>query len=240
MHKLVSTLFWVIVVVLSGLVKAGMVQMTPAIGAGILAASVSLVVWTYIALGPGRQYQEYLYQLLEPYDLPPQTREAFDQYAPDFLQLGFHTVEDARLQEEPYRHDVRLFLNPGGDIWGEISVIDEPSMRVVACVSVFDDGMKFETASTSTDKLPERQDRMQWNCLPGASVEEIYNTHREAIASYRAETGALLLDFAPDDFEDVVTYGHRLLWHWRRREGRTKQEIPEAVVPQPSRSAVLS
>lgn len=240
MQNPTSKLLWAALIVLSVLVKAGIVQMTPAVGWGMLGISISFVAYVYYTLGPGHQYREYLYDPLDSDHLPSESRDAFQKYTPYFTELGFEWVEDTRLQTAPYRHDVRIFLNPRGDIWGEMNVVIVPLLTIAELVSVYDDGMLLVTSSAESGDLPERQDRMLWNCRPKETIEELFHHHLEAMESYQAETRAEALAFSPADFEEVITYGHRLNWHWRRRQGLTNHPVPEPELPRGSRPCGLS
>ena len=234
MHKHLPNVLLALAVILAALQRAGLVQLPPIVPWTLFACIAMSSFWFYSKIGSECHYQEYVYEPLDPYDLTPETRGFFEEQTPGLRRLGFQCLGDTRLQETPHRHDVRMFQSPDGEILGELSSVQGMN-GVVAFTSFFEDGVHFETASLESPAkvFPERCDRMQWFYVPGGTAEEIYRRHLEEIENYRAANGCELLAFSPADYQELITYSHRLLWIWRQKRGLTNDEIPEAVIPTP-------
>jgi hypothetical protein len=114
-------------------------------------------------------------------------------------------------------------------------------LPAISCMSVFGDGMSFETTSLPAGQgpAPEPEDLMSWAHAPDGSPADVFRLHLQVLERYQTETGAELIALGAENYQERITYGHRLVWHRRRRMGLYDQELPEAVLPSPTASSGL-
>lgn len=228
--KHLATFAVVLMLALSILENAGVLQIPKALPTLVVAGLMLSCVWT-LTLGSESEYRDYLFRPLNPNNHSDETAEFFEDQSRQLRALGFVRLDDLKLQTKPFTHDVRGFIGPDRITFGSIDYCGGAYSS--GLLSVFEDGMCLSTSSFAGESaaLPSPEDHMQWQKIPGGTVQEIYQRHLEWIESYRARTGAEPLVFDSDDYQDVITYEHRLHWHWRYRRGLVRHAPPAAVLP---------
>jgi hypothetical protein len=154
-------------------------------------------------------------------------RRYLKKHSPWFEELGFSHLGDFQLLPEPESLQARVFLSEGGRCFGELC--DRSGLHMYTFVSVFSDGTYLESAPI---KPPKRQPLdsvpLRFSYLPGASVVELYEHHREQARQFEEASGAYILRFAPEQWPDVANYGHRLSG-WDQHEQGFKWSAPKGI-----------
>jgi hypothetical protein len=182
-----------------------------------------------------RNHREFVFDRLEPCDLPEETLEYFQKHTPELVELGFQLLGDYLLKGEPTRFHGRCFVSKDGVTFATLCEIF--GQTEFSMVSLFDDYGSVETTSaTATDTLERvnQRDKMRAVFVPGATISEGYEHHRTALAEFEQDKGALALAFSPDQLRDVHTfqgraYSRELFEIGERDDAPSVPELPRGV-----------
>jgi hypothetical protein len=143
-------------------------------------------------------------------------------------ELGLQLVGDFELEPWPDGVYARVFVSPDGQIIGDLTDRSYGAMQSFSFESVLSDGIYVESAALEMDIPPPDPDidKMHWENLPGASIAELYRSHYDLLQRLAQDRNCEVISFAPEQFRDVIDYGHRLT-NWRLyREGHKTEPPP--------------
>ena len=191
-----------------------------------------LAVWVlgrFIKVANREKYQDFLFEAIDDLALPAGARKYFERFTPEFERLGFRPVGDYLLLKGTTRAVSRFFISPDG---GAVAGIDDwrwllLRTRTYSLMSVFDDGTYLESApmQAPADRL-SKSTHLRLHYCPGASVEELYERHQQAVGEHAERHGAEVLAVSGEEFKQVVNYGHRLLHHAMYAKGLVPEPPP--------------
>jgi hypothetical protein len=192
-----------------------------------------LVLITFAALYGLRQfvkmrYTDYVFEPMRPDDLPRDTYNVFNNYTPQFMQLGGGLVGDYRLAYSPRPVFIRYFLPPDDRVKAQVS--DWDGKFTPSFTSYFTDGRLIETAIMSPpgNKVSDESKLWFFKVSP-CPITELYQRHIETINAYQESHQATALKITPAILAELAQYGHRLVW-WEK--GILPSNIPEPVLPE--------
>jgi hypothetical protein len=198
-----------------------------------LLAPVIIVVYYLMR----RKFHKYVFCPLSPSQLGDGARRYFDNWTPEMTQIELNLLGDFMLLPWPDSVYARCFASKDGQVFADITDVGHGMMQSFSFESVLSDGLYVESSSLDMN-VPQPDadiDNMHWEFLPGASLPELYQHHRNVLERLCQERNCEVLSFAPKQFRDVIDYGHRLV-NWRLyREGRVAEPPTplDSCTPQP-------
>ncbi len=192
-----------------------------------------LVLVTLAALYGLRQfvkmrYSDYVFEPMRPDDLPRDTYAAFNNFTPQFMQLGGGMVGDFRLAYSPRPVFIRYFLPP--DVRVKAQVSDWDGKFTPSFTTYFTDGRLIETAILSPVGKKVASDSKLWFFKAGpCPINELYQRHLETINAYQESHNTSALKVTPEILAELAQYGHRLVW-WEK--SILPRNIPEPRLPE--------
>ncbi|MBI2823445.1 MAG: hypothetical protein HYX69_02000 [Planctomycetia bacterium] len=216
-----------------------------AVAAALCAAGV--VTWKVVRSLPALRaigtYRDFVFEPIPADRLDAATRRYFDRDTASLLALGFEPIGDYLLLPAPAEVYARFFISADRHSFAAAEDWNVPLLRNRACCfsSVCEDGMYLETGSQRPAPIPpDAGDRLSFTGLPGEGVERIYEHHRATVDAYAAEHATSVIAFAPEQFRDVATYGHRLVGHSLYRQGFRNEPPPTVEVLSPQAEELVT
>lgn len=181
-------------------------------------------------------HRELLLAPIEAADLPEDIRQGFDDIEADVAPLGYTTLGDFIMKENPPGYFGRIMMPGDGQvICGIVSMFGDLNY---AFTTLFSDGRLLETCSNEpTPSLcwTMGHDRTRAFMVSWQPVELAEEIHRRQVEKFALEVGDAPLAFQPDQFADVMEYEHRLFSEVNYERGELASPPPKAVLPEGTR-----
>ncbi len=191
-----------------------------AVGAAFLVSSVFVVLMFPLLrrLLEKLRYHEFRAEPVGAAELTARAAEHLDRVTPDMLRLGMRPVGDFRMGHTQRPSFVRIFLSPDRKSFGAIE--DYERRKTYAFLTVFEEGTYLESCAVKCRQLySEPGDPLQFNHLPGVSVDRLWSAHLEAVADCGRTVGSEPIELVPEQYAEVAGYAHRLVWWRLHKEG---------------------
>jgi hypothetical protein len=174
---------------------------------------------------PGHAIVPWLYEPINGVDLPEKHQRYFERYTPEFEQLGFQRIGDFVMRRDGQKlSTMRFFLNAEGTILGSLQCY--LGSYSYGAVSLCADGLYVETGVLYP--APKRRPHVPMLMLIAhpKSIAGVVQCHAKAVEEHCLSADTAVLPMAPDDFREVLDYGHRWIARVMLEEGLIA-ELPE-------------
>lgn len=183
-----------------------------------------------------RTHTEHLFEPLHEVNLPPAVRKEFDQQTQQLANLGFATIGNYRMKQEPENYFGRILQSADGQIiCGLLHLFDQ---FLFSYSTMLEEGRMVETAGCQPFARAEwflTSTQMRAVFAPDSSLIECLQIHQQAIKDLTAETRAQPVRFEPEQALDVLRYENRLFSKLLYEQGEKDAPPPEPVKPEGTR-----
>lgn len=175
-----------------------------------------------------KHFRECVGEPLEERKLPRQFRKYLAENTPAVERLRFRKVGDFLIHPEPLALRARSFLSEGGRCFAYLA--QQRNFYFYGFISVFEDGTYLETSPlTPTNNQPDPLSPIRFSFLPKAPVSDLFEFHRAEVARIESLNNTRVLQFAPEQYVEVVRYGHRLTGWDLYKRGKRWTAPPEGL-----------
>lgn len=164
-----------------------------------------------------KPFREYLFEPIKPSDMPEDVRQYLETHTAAMLQIGLVQLGDYILELEASPVIARYFMSDDGRTFA--SVEDYHGTKTFEFFSVLADGTYVGSSPLApANEPPSPEDHLHFEWVKNAPTEDLYIHHLSALQRLESQHGAAQ-KYQPEQFREVVSYGHRLVGWSLFRQG---------------------